>query len=277
MAKGDNDITRKKQKVKKVKQLKAAPKRGTSKKYKSNVKVKAPKKKGLTKTQKERKLVQQQIRRLEKKGYRVPDEFKAKVSTAKYQTLHSIRANRYEKLYKASTYLTTGGEIKQGRAKKGEIAPPITVKPQPVSTYENEPTFEEEEAARLAEFELRKDDAEYQAELDIGNAYMNWIETEIKQFEKTGSGEFGKYFREVVDDILDEYTMEDLMQAIANAPADFLAEAEAVLYYSGDQSNLRPAMGYLYQVIKGHMPDRKTAAHMDRMYEQEEDAEFFAT
>lgn len=280
-----DDIKRKKQKVTKVKQHQSRKTKASTKKYSSTVKTKLPKKKGLTKTQKERKLVQQQIRRIERKGYRVPDAFKEKVKTASYQTLHSIRRNKYEKLYNASTYLTPSGEIKQGRAKRGNILQPVIEKPtdinnlpQPETHFGNEEGFEEEEAARLAEFERMKDDPEYQQQLDIGNAYLNWIDTEIEQFANTGTGRFGEFFREVLDEEIDEYGLDKVLQSIANAPADFLAKAEAVMFYSGDQSQLRVAMSYLYQVIKGNLPDAKTNAYMDSLFESEyENFDFFRT
>lgn len=55
-----------------------------------------------TKTDKLRKLVQQQVRRMEKRGYIIDDETKAKILSGKYQTLNSLRKNKYEKLYKQS-------------------------------------------------------------------------------------------------------------------------------------------------------------------------------
>lgn len=55
-----------------------------------------------TKTDKLRKLVQQQVRRMEKRGYIIDDETKAKIRSGKYQTLNSIRKNKYEKLYSQS-------------------------------------------------------------------------------------------------------------------------------------------------------------------------------
>ena len=53
----------------------------------------------LTATQKLRKLVQQQVRRMEQRGYRVDTSLKEKIKTGKYQTLKSIQKNKYKKLY----------------------------------------------------------------------------------------------------------------------------------------------------------------------------------
>lgn len=55
-----------------------------------------------TKTDKLRKLVQQQVRRMEKRGYIIDDEIKAKIRSGKYQTLNALRKNKYEKLYNQS-------------------------------------------------------------------------------------------------------------------------------------------------------------------------------
>lgn len=56
-----------------------------------------------TKTQQLRKLVQQQVRRMEKRGYRIDSATKEKIKTGNYQSLQSIRKNRYAKLYNASS------------------------------------------------------------------------------------------------------------------------------------------------------------------------------
>ena len=56
-----------------------------------------------TKTQQLRKLVQQQVRRMESRGYRIDDAVKEKIKSGKYQTLQSLRKNRYEKLYSSAS------------------------------------------------------------------------------------------------------------------------------------------------------------------------------
>lgn len=56
-----------------------------------------------TATQRLRKLVQQQVRRMENRGYRIDTELKEKIKTGKYQTLQSIRKNRYAKLYEGAS------------------------------------------------------------------------------------------------------------------------------------------------------------------------------
>ena len=56
-----------------------------------------------TATQRLRKLVQQQVRRMENRGYRIDTELKEKIKTGKYQTLQSIRKNKYAKLYAGSS------------------------------------------------------------------------------------------------------------------------------------------------------------------------------
>ena len=56
-----------------------------------------------TKTQQLRKLVQQQVRRMESRGYRIDDAVKEKIKSGKYQTLQSLRRNRYEKLYSSAS------------------------------------------------------------------------------------------------------------------------------------------------------------------------------
>ena len=56
-----------------------------------------------TATQRLRKLLQQQVRRMENRGYRINPELKEKIKNGKYQTLQSIRRNKYAKLYEGSS------------------------------------------------------------------------------------------------------------------------------------------------------------------------------
>lgn len=56
-----------------------------------------------TATQRLRKLVQQQVRRMQNRGYRINPELKEKIKNGKYQTLQSIRRNKYAKLYEGSS------------------------------------------------------------------------------------------------------------------------------------------------------------------------------
>ena len=51
-------------------------------------------KRKLTPAQKLRSLVQQQVRRMEKRGYRIDSALKEKIKTGKYQTLKSIKKRR---------------------------------------------------------------------------------------------------------------------------------------------------------------------------------------
>ena len=71
----------------------------------------------LTATQKLRKLVQQQVRRMEHRGYRVDTSLKEKIKTGKYQTLKSIQKNKYKKLYESSSS-EIEGKIVSGEEKR---------------------------------------------------------------------------------------------------------------------------------------------------------------
>lgn len=67
-----------------------------------------------TATQRLRKLLQQQVRRMENRGYRINTELKEKIKNGKYQTLQSIRRNKYAKLYEGSS-AEIGTDIVSGR------------------------------------------------------------------------------------------------------------------------------------------------------------------
>lgn len=75
-----------------------------------------------TKTQHERKLVKQQVRRMVARGYRINQETLDKINKGNYQTLHSLRNNRYAKLYdnataEIDTNIVTGKRYRQHERK----------------------------------------------------------------------------------------------------------------------------------------------------------------
>ena len=81
------------------------------------------KRKPLTKTQKLRKIVQQQVRRMENRGYRIAEEIKEKIKTGKYQTLLSLQRNKYAKVYEGATAeidsnIVTGKEYRKYERKE---------------------------------------------------------------------------------------------------------------------------------------------------------------
>ena len=187
-------------------------------------------KKAPTATQKLRKNVQATIRRAEKRGIRFSDAFKKSISKAKYQTLASLQRNKYAKLYAQGTALSPTGEIISGTqarvlirkesAKKaaetrrvnkllesttpeGERAERLLSQTQqPLYQYENkpekfdnEPDFEEQERKRQEEFLTNlKNDADFRANVSIGNIMYKNVRDTIKEYENLGAGEFGKYF-----------------------------------------------------------------------------------
>lgn len=236
-------------------------------------------KKALTATQKLRKNVQATIRRAEKRGIRFSDAFKKSISTAKYQTLKSLQRNKYQKLYAQGTALSPTGEIISGTqarvlirresAKKatetrrvnkllatttpeGERAERLLSQAQqPLQQYENEPEtfdnepdFEEQERKRQKEFLTNlKNDADFRANVSIGNIMYQNVRDTIKEYENLGAGEFGKYFTAKIDAFLDQYDLEVLLAGFSAIDFDEFEDASSdIIFYSGNLENLRGAL-----------------------------------
>lgn len=66
-----------------------------------------PKRK-ISETDRLRKNLKQQIRRMEKRGFEIPENVKTKVSTGKYQTLKSLSSKKYKKLYSKASAKNEG-------------------------------------------------------------------------------------------------------------------------------------------------------------------------
>lgn len=234
-------------------------------------------KKALTATQKLRKNVQATIRRAESKGIRFSDTFKKSISKAKYQTLKSLQRNKYEKLYAQGTALSPTGEIISGTqarvlirresAKKaaetrrvnkllatttpeGERAERLLSQAQPYQyenepeKFKNEPNFEEQERKRQKEFLTKlKNDPDFRANVSIGNIMYKNVRDTIKEYEKLGAGEFGKYFTAKIDEFLNQYDLQVLLAGFTAIDFDEFDEASKdILYYEGNIENLHSAL-----------------------------------
>lgn len=264
-------------------------------------KRRAKRKKALTKTQKLRRNVQATIRRAEKKGIRFSDSFKALISTAKYQTLHSLQRNKYAKLYAQGTALSPTGEVISGTqarvilrreaAKRAAETRRINKLLKDTTSegasepyhekekFNNEKGFEEQERKRREFFEKQKSNKQFQEDLKIGNiAYQN-VRDIIKEFENTGAGNFGKYFTAMLDYYMDKYP-EDVIKAsiVAIGFEEFEDKARDVLFYNGDIENLTKAYDVLNSLINraityaGYTPDFQWHTSKDEMILRDSDA-----
>lgn len=65
----------------------------------------------MTPTARERSLLSRRIREMEKEGYHIPEHVKEAARSGSYQTVHSYRTNRYDKLYQQATATVYNEEV----------------------------------------------------------------------------------------------------------------------------------------------------------------------
>lgn len=155
-----------------------------------------------TATQRLRKLVQQQVRRMENRGYRIDTELKEKIKTGKYQTLQSIRKNKYAKLYEGSsaeidTNIVSGRRFRQYErkvsAEKGAETRRVNIERKRV-----------ERKAREA-YERGYREAEERALDDVsGYDETEWTEADERSFQRWKEKRDREYFGEDYEPDLEE-------------------------------------------------------------------------
>ena len=230
-------------------------------------------KRKLTATQKLRGLVQQQIRRMEKRGYRVDSALKEKVKTGKYQTLKSIQKDKYKKLYESST-AESEGKIISGRRKRlierKEAAEKAVRtrqrKPRQLDVvWKEAPTLEELEdqlydksVGRMSDREFddyiknQKDIRDLMTVGDIqeGRIMYKNIEELIEKFKVRGGSNI---LKDALASEIEKYGPNAVMEAMANAPGDIIAEAQNIMFYEGDKADKHRALVHFFDSIVGEI------------------------
>ena len=226
-----------------------------------------------TATQKLRGLVQQQIRRMEKRGYRVDSALKEKVKTGKYQTLKSIHKDKYKKLYEAST-AESDGKIVSGRRKR--LIERKEAAEKAVRTRQTKPKKSDivwKEAPSLEELEdqlydktvgslsdkqfedyikNQKDMRDLMTVGDIqeGRIMYKNIEELIEKFKVRGGSNI---LKDALASEIEKYGPNAVMEAMANAPGDIIAEAQNIMFYEGDKADKHRALVHFFDSIVGEV------------------------
>lgn len=217
----------------------------------------------LTATQKLRKLVQQQVRRMERRGYRVDTSLKEKIKTGKYQTLKSIQKNKYKKLYESSS-AEIEGKIVSGEKKlsyeRSESARKASAtrrsrRAQQVdySGYdETEWTEADERSYREEEWERKRRERDRKerrlAELyDEGRIAYDNIYDLIGKYPTPGSKMLSNALRTEIS----KYGEEKVIQAMGTAPSSFIETAQTIIYYEEESSGIHSALVSFIEVITG--------------------------
>ena len=230
------------------------------------------KKRKLTATQKERRAVQAAIRRAEKMGIRFADKLKEKIRTAKYSTLKAYRKNAYKKLYSEGTALSESGEIISGIRKKNQLRIAAakrgaeTRRARMLKTPVLEPLTPEETDAEIQRQErqaVAEKDPETQEKVNEGKIVYESILELIDSFSHLGAGRTGEYVREVLDREINAYGFDKVMESIAGVPTEFIEDAQKLIFYSHDDSNLSTAYNTLVMLIEGAIPFHDQAREME--------------
>lgn len=219
----------------------------------------------LTATQKLRKLVQQQVRRMEHRGYRVDTSLKEKIKTVKYQTLKSIQKNKYKKLYESSSSEIEGkivsGEEKRSyerseAAKRASETRKLKREQQDFDRrkYDTDRDTEQEDYSGYDEPEWerkrREQDRKERRLAELYNegriAYDNIYDL-IGKYPTPGSKMLSNALRSEIS----KYGEEKVIQAMGTAPSSFIETAQMIIYYEEESSGIHSALVSFIEVITG--------------------------
>lgn len=211
----------------------------------------------LTATQKLRKLVQQQVRRMEHRGYRVDTSLKEKIKTGKYQTLKSIQKNKYKKLYESSSS-EIEGKIVSGEEKRSyersESAKRATETRRSRRAqqdldrrkYDTDRDTEQEEWERKRREQDRKERRLAELYNEGRIAYDNIYDL-IGEYPTPGS----KLLSNALRSEISKYGEEKVIQAMGTAPSTFIETAQMIIYYEEESSAIHSALVNFIEVITG--------------------------
>lgn len=206
-------------------------------------------KRKMTATQKLRRLVQQQVRRMEKRGYRVEPEVKEKIKSGKYQTLKSYQKDKYQKLYQSSSS-EVDGKIVSGKQKRiierAESARKgaETRRQRRRLQQSNERDARDWERRRREQDERDRRDAE---NYDEGRIAYSQINDLIEQYPTPGS----RMLRNALRSEIGKYGERSVLQAMGQAPDTFIAMAQQIIYYEEESSAIHSALVSFIEVITG--------------------------
>lgn len=193
------------------------------------------KKRKLTATQRERRRVQQFIRRAEKRGFRFSSELKQKVKNGKWQTL---RAMTPSKLYDKATALSKEGYITTGTKRRAEERSERSRKAARTRYYAEHPERKpalDIEGASFADTVLR----------NIENEIANCYGSKIKKRNKGARLLMGELQRQIAI-----YGREAVARSLEESPAEAKRYAYLAIYDSDDTVK-EASLNLFLMLIKG--------------------------
>ena len=217
-----------------------------------------------TATQRLRKLLQQQVRRMQNRGYRINPELKEKIKNGKYQTLQSIRRNKYAKLYEGSsaeidTDIVSGRRYRQYErkvsAQKGAETRRENIKRKRAERKAREATDRtiddtsgydetEWEETRAKQDEI---DMTYANAIDEGKVMYRNILDLMEKFPREGRN----LLYQGLESEIRQYGLDMVMAGMASAPMDVVQEAQNIIFYTGDKESTHRALVNFFDSITG--------------------------
>lgn len=242
-------------------------------------------KRKLTATQKLRRNVQRQVRRMEDAGYILDFETKEKIKTAPYQTLKSIQRNRYQRLYSgayvtAEVVNTETGEItleevsgtvakrvrKQAAAKQAAQTRAYRKKQREKSTSVNDGGPGTWEQIRRMQDAVDKENARLFSE---GQIIFDNINEMIESYPTKGS----KALSNILKSEIRKYGKESVLRQMAKAPEQSIAYARTICFYEDDDDALATAITEFIDVITGTIPTENESKEIGNLLDDMTDIE----
>lgn len=228
----------------------------------------------LTATQKLRKLVQQQVRRMEQRGYRVDTSLKEKIKTGKYQTLKSIQKNKYKKLYESSSSEIEGkivtGEQKRSYERSESARKAAVTRRQRRAQQEDYSGYDETEWTEAdersyREWQRRQQEREADEEWERKRRERDRKERRLAELYDEGRiaydniydliGEYptpgSKMLSNALRSEISKYGEEKVIQAMGTAPSTFIETAQMIIYYEEESSAIHSALVNFIEIITG--------------------------
>lgn len=201
-----------------------------------------------TKTQHERKLVKQQVRRMESRGYRINQETLNKINSGKYQTLHSLRRNNYAKLYENATAeidgkIVTGRRYRQYERKVSaeKAVRTRTLKQQNDDSYAEDYDWEQQREQQDSQ------DRQLAESIDQGRVMYENITNLIDKFPRAGADILQKALAYEIN----KYGLDLVMAGMAQSPVNVVEEAQKIVHYNGEKESIHRAITNLFDSITG--------------------------
>lgn len=229
-------------------------------------------KRKMTATQKLRKLVKQQVRRMENRGYRIAPEIKEKVKSGSYQTLKSLQRNKYSKVYEASTS-EVEGKIVGGQEKRKYERRESARKSAETRRYwkyvEEHPDRVREEALKEQQWkeERRKQDEQDRLDAELykeGEITYNEIIDKIDAYPSEGS----LLLNEALKFEIEKYGKENVLKAMGQIPQSYIKMAQDIVYYEKGKEAIHSATKTFFELIKNTILDAEELKQLGETMDQ---------